>query len=573
MYLIPQPKLIKQGNSTLSCRTIHVVSQINDARIVKALEKLPLSKNGIPMSIECGSTMGEGYRLTMEESAILLEAEGPAGIFYGIQTLRQIYTHNVIPSIYIEDEPQMEYRGFYHDITRGKVPTVDTLKKLIDKLAYFKQNSLQLYVEHSFEFKELSDVKEKLGYITADEIREIDEYCYENFIEFIPSLATCGHLYELLQQKKYSHLQELESYTPENVFWLERMDHHTIDPLNPESFELIKSLLDQYLPLFRSNKVNICGDEPFDLSIGKHKHMDTDKLYVDFMKKIISYLQSKGKSVMMWADPIILDNIESVGEIPDDVVLLTWGYGTDVPEERVSALESLKNQFYVCPGTSSWYRFSEKASVSEVNIARLAAFGEKYGAKGLLNTNWGDYGHPCSLELSMFGLMVGAEKAWCSSAPIDDNFRAGVNHLLYNNENGMKYLYELDRLSTGAEFAIFVRYYSNLICEGRVEVEFPREETLRETMCGCKALADKLSRESWENEEYRIEMMIAAEGVAVMAELFAQNLGYTIRRWTNTEEWLKRYRAQWMKKNKECELVEIEKMFRFMEKRENEYIQ
>jgi N-acetyl-beta-hexosaminidase len=67
---------------------------------------------------------------------------------------------------------------------------VATLKSLIDQMAYYKLNSLQLYVEHTFEFEEYKDLNEKLGYLSKEEIKEIDAYCEENFIEFIPSLST-----------------------------------------------------------------------------------------------------------------------------------------------------------------------------------------------------------------------------------------------------------------------------------------------------------------------------------------------------------------------------------------------
>ena len=97
--------------------------------------------------------------------------------------------------------------------------------------------------------------------ITAEEILELDDYCYENFIDFIPSLSTFGHLYRLLETKEYKHLCELPDYVDSSHYWNERMPHHTIDPSNPESIEIIKSLIDQYVPLFTSNKFNICCDD------------------------------------------------------------------------------------------------------------------------------------------------------------------------------------------------------------------------------------------------------------------------------------------------------------------------
>ena len=76
-------------------------------------------------------------------------------------------------------------------------------------------NSLQLCIEHTFPFREFGDHVEKNGYLTPEEIKELDDYCYENFIEFIPSIATFGHLYELLEQESYRDLRELKDFKEE----------------------------------------------------------------------------------------------------------------------------------------------------------------------------------------------------------------------------------------------------------------------------------------------------------------------------------------------------------------------
>ena len=133
---------------------------------------------------------------------------------------------------------------------------------------------LQLYIEHTFEFKEYEFCRDKFGYLTKDEIRELDKYCKSKFIELIPSISTFGHLYELLSCDKYKHLCELRDFTPKYHYWWERMMHHTINPELDESFELIKSLIDQYLEVSTSDKFNICCDETFDLGTGVNKGKD-----------------------------------------------------------------------------------------------------------------------------------------------------------------------------------------------------------------------------------------------------------------------------------------------------------
>ena len=338
MNLIPSPKKIEIRKGLLKSKTIKIKNMPEDERIIKALKWFSIEDDGILLEISMGYGESEEYTITIEENLITIQSEGTAGIFYAIQTLKQVFTHEKISCCYIEDKPDFKYRGFYHDVTRGKVPKVETIKKLIDDMAYYKLNSLQLYVEHTFEFKEYADSIERTGYLTAKEIKEIDSYCCENFIEFIPSIATFGHLYELLQKDRYKHLQEIENFESGEFYWENRMLHHTIDPTKEESFEIVKSLIDQYMVNFTSDKFNICCDETFDLKKGKHKEEDTGELYIDFVTKIIEYLKSKGKTVMMWAD-ILLNHPEQIDKLPEDVELLNWYYWSSPDENTFKVIK------------------------------------------------------------------------------------------------------------------------------------------------------------------------------------------------------------------------------------------
>ena len=81
----------------------------------------------------------------------------------------------------------------------------------------------------------------------------------------------------------------------------------------------------------------------------------------------------------------------------------------------------------------------------------------------------------------------------------------------------------------------------------------------------CRAYIKTLSKEIWENDEYRKEMILCAEGTLVMAELILKAKGGAIKRVSDTEAWLKKYREKWLSNSKESELSEIEKVFRFYE--------
>lgn len=565
MKLIPVPKIIDKKNEYIKYNTIKFENISVDDRIKKAVEKLPCSDDGIELEIFVGNNDSECYTLDIIKDKIIIKSDGLQGAFYGIQTLRQIFKNEKIPYMHIEDCPDFKYRGFYHDVTRGKVPTVETIKKLIDDMAYYKLNSLQLYVEHTFEFKEFADSIEKTGYLSAEEIQEIDKYCKMNFIDFIPSIATFGHLYELLEKESYKHLREIEEFNSRN-FWEDRMMHHTIDPTKDESFELVKSLIDQYVVNFSSDKFNICCDETFDLKTGKHKDEDTGKLYFNFVGKLIEYLKSRGKTVMMWAD-ILLNYPEQINSLPEDVHLLNWHYWDKPNEDTFKTIRDSGYSQIVCPGTGSWSRFCENYEMDIVNITKMVDLGYKYGAYGVLNTNWGDWGNPCSIELAMFGFVLGAAKSWNVSTVVDEEYISAVNKLLYKKEGANKYIKRLSDLCNIISWPTMVKHYSNMI-KGQVVFEnvvFPTEAEISMVIDKCFELIDEVSNEKWQEEKIKEQIILSAKCIALMTEILAGCAEYSIERKTDTKKIVESYRKKWLEDNKESELSEIEKVFLYLD--------
>ncbi len=558
IYLIPAVKVFEEREGCLQARALCLKSAC-EARIEKAIGKLPLHQEGAPLTVEITGAKGDGYELFVEQDRVRIVGQSPAGAFYGVQTLRQLFDAGTVPCLYIKDQPDFAHRGFYHDVTRGKVPTLDTLKQLVDQMAYYKLNSLQVYIEHTFAFDCCKELAEKSGCLTAEEIRALDDYCYENFIECIPSIATFGHLHDLLEQASYKHLRVLNDFEDIPNFWKSRMRHHTIDPLNSESFALVTGMIDQYMPLFRSNTFNICCDETFDLQ----QRPDCGKQYVDFVNKLIAYVKGKGKRVMMWAD-ILLKYPETIEDLPEDTLFLNWEYRPEVREERITKFADLDRTQIVCPGTWTWSRLCERVSYEEKNIARLTELGYRCGAAGVLNTNWGDWGNPCSLELAMYGLVLGAEKSWTVATPVDEAFRQRAGALLYGNEGGWEWLNRLSELHGYMNWENFAALYFFKRYGGDAAQPVARE-LLYVLQRECGAYVDRLSQEAWPQDEYRQEMLLAARGLCLMAELEAKLLGYDITRTVHADQWLADYRAKWLAKNKASELHNIEEMFRYCE--------
>lgn len=564
MILLPKPQNIEIKDGFLKSKAVTIQNLSDDYRIEKALDSLEKGC-GAELTITHGSSDSEGYTLEIFENKILINGDSAAGAFFAIQTLKQIFENEEVPCLYIKDCPSMKYRGFYHDVTRGKVPTLETLKKLVDTLAYYKMNSLQIYVEHTFPFKELGNLIDSTGCLSAEETKELDDYCYDNFIELVPSIATFGHLYELLQIEEYQNLRCLDNFKNDQIFWCNRMAHHTIDPANEKSIEIIKSMLDQYVPLFRSDKFNICCDETFDLKNGKHKEEDTAKLYIDFVKQIIAHLEAKGKTIMMWGD-ILLQHPETISQLPKNTLFCNWAYDADPSEDSFKTFFDLNRTQITCPGTSSWSRLVEGIEVADQNITKMLDYGCKYNALGMLNTNWGDYGNPCSIELATHGLVLGAAKAWNIKTEPDDDFNACINALEYKNSDTVKYLKQLDHAHKSIGWNNLVHCFSNFTHTAKIDVIYPTKDELTNSISICTRIVDELSNQVWTRDNYRKQILIAAEGIWVMAELYARLADYDMARTSSTKHWLSQYRASWLESNKESELSKIEEMFNYLEK-------
>jgi len=561
LHLIPNVKKLEVSEETFRKGALSFDPAGVDGRVAAALARLPLAEEGIPVTVSVTGTEGEGYRLSVKNEGIRILAESDAGAFYAVQTLRQIYAQDPVPCVEIEDRPDFAHRGFYHDVTRGKIPTVKTLKELIDRLASFKINSLQLYVEHVFEFRETADLQPHTGFLTGAELEELDAYCKENFIDFIPSLSTFGHMYEILQQPKYHHLRVLSDYPEHSNFWNARMAHHTVDPLQEESFGLVRSLIDQYVDHFSSDTFNICCDETFDLTQHKRQDLDRGQMYVEFVQKIIAYLKSKGKKVMMWAD-ILLKHPETINALPEDTCFLNWTYRADPAESQVEALVPFGRPQIVCPGTTTWSRLCENVQVAESNIGTLAEYGYKHGAKGVLNTNWGDWGNPCSIELALFGLAWGAEKSWSVETPAGEGFHAAADALIYGKEGRFEELKTLSSLQSALPWNAFARSYFDLRYGNEYTLQ-AEETVLKDAVATAKKLIAAWNAEEGE-DPIREEMLVAAEGLWCMAELSGITAQIPMERTCDVEGWLKKYTALWRAKNKESELRNIVEMFSWL---------
>ena len=396
-------------------------------------------KGDIVLTWDEKETRKEAYHLSIDADYIVVCAGSREGLLYGVQTLRQIIKQEgaVLPALEIEDYPDLPNRGFMHDVTRSRIPTMEQLKKLVDKCSYYKLNQLQLYIEHTYLFKDFSEMWRDDTPLTSEDILELDAYCKKLNVELVPCIASFGHLYKLLRTKKYRHLSEIEENDP--FFFIERQMHHTIDITNEESFQVIEKMLREFIPLFSSKKFNICSDETFDLGAGKGKKMAEEigksTMYINFVKRLCDLLKEYDLRPMFWSD-VLLSRPEDIKKLPEDIICLNWDYAENPSNINVKKLADLGAIQYLCPGIHGWNHFINRQDAAYKNVEKMCSYAIEFKADGVLNTDWGDYGHVQHGEFYITGLIYGAAFSWNKNHNSEEEINRQISILEFSDKTG-----------------------------------------------------------------------------------------------------------------------------------------
>ncbi|MDE6517579.1 MAG: beta-N-acetylhexosaminidase, partial [Acetatifactor sp.] len=220
MILIPKPREISYGEGTFACTfgtyivcegraEVLFARRLRDcinhwAGLHLTVVRGKARRSDIVLGLDAGLKEQE-YTLTIEPGGVRVLGGDGAGLMYGVETLCQIVEQQgaLLPAVTIRDFPQIPRRGYYLDQTRGRVLKLEELKRIVDRLCRFKLNEFQLYVEHTYLFRDLSEMWRDTTPLTAEEIMELDDYCAERHIDLVPSLASFGHLYMLLSDRCY----------------------------------------------------------------------------------------------------------------------------------------------------------------------------------------------------------------------------------------------------------------------------------------------------------------------------------------------------------------------------------
>jgi hexosaminidase len=351
--IVPKPvtETTGQGTFTLSPKTQIVVRDQTSRAIARQFADQIKAATGYPLPVShrsphngdirlvlgdpgtlAGDKLHEGYQLNVTKDAVTLTAPKPAGLFNGIQTIRQLLPGKIesshrqsgpwtIPAVSVTDYPRYEYRGFMIDIARH-YRTPDDVKKLIDIASTYKLNTLHLHVSDDQGFRIVINGFPRLtsiggqgsvgtqgrtmdpgGFWTQDDYRGVVAYAAAHFMSVVPEVDSPSHNNAIVMSEYddvnnpllNGHPQDINCGTPNPPQWNYTGDvgYSGMCPESENTWAIYRAIIGQLSAMSTSPYYNLGGDEA---------HQFTAQKYADFVNKESPIVQSFGKIPMGWAD-------------------------------------------------------------------------------------------------------------------------------------------------------------------------------------------------------------------------------------------------------------------------------
>jgi len=412
--------------------------------------------------IKTGDDLGsQGYFIRVSASGVIVAGRSAQGLFYGVQTLRQLLREQggtsansavlasragvpapheqlAIPSLTIRDWPSMEWRGVQDDISRGPIPTLDYLKSQIRTLAEYKINLLGFNMEHVFDFQTQPLVVPREAAFTPAEIKELVEYASKYYVTLLPEQQAFGHLHQFLKYEIYSDLAE----TPHG---------HVLTPTNPRTYDFIRQVYGEVVPLFPGPLFHIGSDETFELGLGKTQALAAQeglgRVYLEHLQKIFEIMQPYHKQLMFWGD-IAVKYPELLTILPKDMIAVPWDYDPKPSYENIiTPYTNAGLRVVVAPGAGNWGAIWPDLDSAFVNIRNFVRDGQKHGAIGALNTTWNDDGEAL-VDMTWPALVFGAAASWQAGESSIEDFKSSYDWAFYrNNDDGRTFAGVIENLN------------------------------------------------------------------------------------------------------------------------------
>jgi hexosaminidase len=373
----------------------------------------------------------EGYVIVPDvQGGLAVIAETSAGIFYGVQTVKQLIRGSgkdqALLAPVLRDWPAMAHRGISDDWSRGPLPNMDFLRREIRTLAAYKLNTFSPYFEHTFAYASTPVAAFPGGSMTPDEARELVKYAAQYHITVIPEQEAFGHLHNVLKFEQYSGLGE----TPHGA---------VMAPGDTATVPQIAAWFGELAEVFPGPYAHVGADETSELGMGRTrddvKNRGLGAVYMDFLTQIHTALAGNHKQLLFWGD-IAVHSPDLVGTLPKDMIAVPWGYDAE-PDFTAQILPFTKAglETWVSPGVNNWSRLYPNNNEALGNIRAFVRDGQKLGSKGMLNTVWNDDGEGIFDE-NWFGLLFGAAAGWQQGESSEDAFTASYGLAFHGDATG-----------------------------------------------------------------------------------------------------------------------------------------
>ncbi len=260
----------------------------------------------------------EGYILEINNKGISLKSATQAGLFYGIQSLRQLFPAAIendlfvgkfnLPQLYIKDIPKYSWRGSMVDVARSFFG-LDYLKRHLDRMALYKLNRLHLHLTDDqgwrIEIKSrpaLTEIGSKgavvngnSGYLTQEQYKELQQYAAARNIILIPEIDLPGHIYSALVAYPELNCEDFTNLNPQVSLPPELYNGYKVGwsklcLTKPEVYEFVEEVIKEIAQITYGPWIHIGGDEI------------KDPLYRTFVVKADSIVQHYGKTSIGWEE-------------------------------------------------------------------------------------------------------------------------------------------------------------------------------------------------------------------------------------------------------------------------------
>ncbi len=377
--------------------------------------------------LETADLGAEGYVLDVQQREVLVAGKDGAGLFYGIQTLRQLVTRNnrqaLVLGVHIRDWPAMVYRGTQVDLSRGPVPKLEYLKRIVRTIAEFKMNQLNLYIEDAFPLEGQPLIGVLDDTLSRNDFKELVAYAGPFHVEIIPATEGCGHLHKVLRFEQYTGMAELP-----------RGNDLAAD--NSEAEDFLERFYGQLNSVFTSPFFHIGCDETHELGTGasaaRVQQDDYADVYARSVSRAYNLVRRYNKQAIFWGDMAVA-HPEVLPKLPKDLIVATWEYFPHPSYEKwIHPFLDAGMKLLVCPWVGNTSLVIPDYDVAAFNIANFIEEGKKAGALGVNVTVWNDDGETLFAP-NWWSIVYGAANAWEQSKTEVAAFDQKFDWVFYRN--------------------------------------------------------------------------------------------------------------------------------------------